>query len=266
MHAISFLLKRGHLTTTGASQRILYDVPGMTPARFDILCFARQNGIRLKVKTLALTSQRRIIEALGLHPSTVSKMLKRLEQKGWIERERDFDDRRRKIVELTKLGRRKIWEAMRINFRGRTLAEHFEWIARQLRPLDHPLKALDHTFETLDFVACAFGNTSSFHYDFGSPRHPPYCLSPAQPREPRYVTPRGYDLGPEILDGARDPNEPKPLTAYQKWLAPLLRAPAAAAKAAAEPDAPRGRWGTKTRENPRLPDSDATGYDDDCVF
>lgn len=218
MHSISFLLKRAHLCTTNAGQRILYDVPGMTPARFDVLCFARQGGIRRGLKDLAFTTQKRIREGLGLHPSTISKMLKRLEQLGWITRERDYDDRRVKSVMLTKLGRRKAWKAMRINFRGRTLASHYEMLVRRLRPLDPPLEGLDHLWDTLDFIALGFGDEAFFHYDHGSPRKPPFwCYLPIPTY--RYVRHRDRTLPPQLRD-ERD-IEPRP-TQYQRWIAPLL--------------------------------------------
>jgi DNA-binding MarR family transcriptional regulator len=217
MHAISFLLKRAHLCTTNHGQRILYDVPGMTPARFDILCFARQGGIRRRMHDFAFTTQRRIREGLGLSASTLSRMLKRLEELGWIQRERDYGDRRVNTVMLTKLGRRKAWKAMRVVFRGRFLAADYEHLARSLRPTEHVLDALDHLFDTLDLIAMGFGDESYFHYDYGSKHRLPFWRYLPFPSF-RYFTPRDSTLGPRIVD----PKEPYP-TPYQKWVAPLRR-------------------------------------------
>ena len=223
MHAISFLLKRAHLCSTNEGQRLLYAVPGMTPARFDILCFARQGGIRQKIPELAFTTQKRIREGLGLSGSVISRMLKRLEELGWIERHRDYSDARVKTVMLTKLGLRKIWEAMRLIFRGRPLAKHYEWVARRLRPNDHVLDSLDHLYDTLDMVALSFDDGAWFYYDTGSRRRPPFWARlPLQ----RKVEEDWGDLGPRIID----PPEPYP-SPYQKWVAPLIRDRAALEKA-----------------------------------
>ena len=221
MHAISFLLKRAHLSTTNTGQRILYDVPGMTPARFDILCFARQGGIRRKMKDFAYTTQKRICEGLGLHASTISKMLRRLEELGWITRQRDYGDRRVKTVMLTKLGLRKTWEAMRITFRGRLLATHYEMLARNIRPTQHVLESLDYVFDTLDVIAIGFGDEACFHYDHGSPRHPPFWRYLPFPNI-RYFTPRNRSRPPELVD-ERGPDPQHGPTPYQKWIEPLLR-------------------------------------------
>ena len=178
MHSISFLLKRCHLRVTAFAKEAVRAVKGMTPARFDVLCFARQRWIQFDPGPLArgLTTQRAITKALGLHPSTVSKLLKRLEQMGWITRCPDYSDRRVKAVELTKLGVRKIWEAMRRVFRGRLLLKPFERIARELQPTRHVLETLDHLFDTLELIADSFYDSSSFYYDYGSRTIRPYRL------------------------------------------------------------------------------------------
>ncbi|MFO0740948.1 MAG: MarR family transcriptional regulator [Labilithrix sp.] len=170
----------------------------MTPARFDVLCFARQRWIQFDPGPLArgLTTQRAITKALHLHPSTVSKLLKRLEEMGWITRAPDYSDARVKVVELTKLGVRKIWEAMRRVFRGRLLLAPFERIARVLHPTRHVLEGLDHLFDTLELIGNSFGDDSIFYYDYGSQQIVPFrFVEPERERRmPRIRLKPGFSI------------------------------------------------------------------------
>ena len=50
-------------------------------------------------------SQSDLVDRLGLDPSTVTKMLQRLERDGWVCRSPSGDDRRVTIVRLTEAGR-----------------------------------------------------------------------------------------------------------------------------------------------------------------
>jgi DNA-binding MarR family transcriptional regulator len=50
-------------------------------------------------------SQTDLVTSLGLDPSTVTKMLQRMEKSGWIVRTKDTTDRRVVIISLTKSGR-----------------------------------------------------------------------------------------------------------------------------------------------------------------
>ena len=184
MHAVSFAAKRLHLATNTFGQRVLdgAKVRGMTPARFDLLCLLRQPGIELQKRfrhdkksklpwpgaNEAFLRQCVIVRKLGLHASTVSKMVKRLCEMGWVTVSRDYPDRRFKVVVATPLGLRRIWEAMRRVFRGRLLLKPYEMVHRQLRPTHHVLEALDDTFQLLDALADWFGDRAEFFYDFGS--------------------------------------------------------------------------------------------------
>jgi DNA-binding MarR family transcriptional regulator len=183
MHSISFLLKRSHLKVTAFAKEAVRSVKDMTPLRFDVLCFARQRWIQFDPcpSPRGLTTQRAITRALGLHPSTISKLLKRLEELGWITRFRDYGDPRVKGVELTRLGVRKAWEAMRRVFRGRLLLKPFEEIARALRPTAHVIEGVEHLYDTLELIADFFGDESTFYYDFGLASMAPYRLI-EQPR------------------------------------------------------------------------------------
>jgi DNA-binding MarR family transcriptional regulator len=124
MHAISFALKRGHLQAVAFGRTAIAHVEGMTPARFDLLYLLRRVEILYKPDCHPLDgarSQPELRHDLGLHRSTVSKMLKRLEQMGWVRRTRCLLDRRVNNVALTELGLRAIWRAMRRVFRGKKI-------------------------------------------------------------------------------------------------------------------------------------------------
>lgn len=189
MHSISFLLKRCHLKVTAFAKEAVRAVKDMTPLRFDVLCFARQRWIQFDPcpTPRGLTTQRAITRALGLHPSTISKLLKRLEELGWITRFPDYSDPRVKGVELTPLGVRKAWEAMRRVFRGRLLLKPFEEVARALRPTAHVIEGVEHLYDTLELIADFFGDESTFYYDYGLKSLVPYRLI-EHPR--RYKWPR----------------------------------------------------------------------------
>jgi DNA-binding MarR family transcriptional regulator len=173
------------LKVTAFAKEAVRSVKDMTPARFDILCFARQRWIQFDpcATQRGLTTQRAITRALGLHPSTVSKMLKRLEELGWLTRYPDYDDSRVKAVELTPLGVRKAWEAMRRVFRQRLMLQPFETLARSLRPTAHVIEGLEHLYDTLELIAGHFGDTSTFYYDYGLKTLMPFRFI-RQPRRP----------------------------------------------------------------------------------
>ena len=97
MHTTAFSLKRGHLTTLRYSRRILRRYDPLTPARYDLMtAVARSPGTRIL--------QGQLILDLGLHPSTVSKMLTRMDELGLTHRSVDQEDARRRVVALTPKG------------------------------------------------------------------------------------------------------------------------------------------------------------------
>src|SRR5262245_21710400 len=129
MHCVTFMLKRAHLQNVTFGRRVLKKVRGMTPARFDLLYLLRRVALSEgpSFHPLAATRlQSGLRKDLGLHRSTVSKMLKRLEEMGWIRRERNTIDRRTFSVRLTELGLRRIWRAMRRVFRRKVMIRAYE--------------------------------------------------------------------------------------------------------------------------------------------
>lgn len=68
----------------------------VTPVQFGILALL-VSGERLDLSTLA--------ERMALDPSTSGETVNRLVAKGWVEREADPDDRRRKLIRISEVGR-----------------------------------------------------------------------------------------------------------------------------------------------------------------
>ena len=103
MHAMFFGIKRVHLRVLHVT-RVLLRGKELTPARFDMMRI-----IELHREGVA---QSTIQYLLGVSAPTVSRMLKSLEQLGFVARSRMTDDGRRQLVELTRLGLQRIREAL----------------------------------------------------------------------------------------------------------------------------------------------------------
>ena len=95
MQSLLFGLKRGYQSALRLSRWVLEDF-GLTPARYDLLhaLRARKYGM----------GQTHLVKVLGVARSTVSEMLGSLEELGFVRREIDPSDRRRKIVWITEEG------------------------------------------------------------------------------------------------------------------------------------------------------------------
>ena len=96
MHASFFAIKRVHLRVLAVTRKIIRGYE-LTPARFDML-----RVVLLQDDGIAQTTLRWL---LGVSAPTVSRMLKSLQEKGFVEREQDDDDGRCLIVRLTPRGR-----------------------------------------------------------------------------------------------------------------------------------------------------------------
>src|SRR5882757_5085939 len=92
MDKIFFGLKRAYYGTLRVTRRSLARI-GLTAARFDLLYILEKAGGQMP--------QREIQRALGVAGSTVSRMLRSLEDLGLVLREIMLEDHRRTWVELT---------------------------------------------------------------------------------------------------------------------------------------------------------------------
>jgi DNA-binding MarR family transcriptional regulator len=112
-----FLLKRLGFTAKSRSLEI-YEREGLNPYHYAILALLDE-GVP--------ETQAAIADALGYDRGTMVGLLDELEEKGFVERKRDPDDRRRHVVRLTSDGKRAL-------ARLRALANRFE--DEFLAPLD----------------------------------------------------------------------------------------------------------------------------------
>ncbi len=105
MHPIFFGLKRAYYASLGLTRRTLNKM-GLTAARMDMLHVVHRNG---RYPLL----QHQLWRTLGVCPSVVSRMLKRLEAIGYVRREVVFGKSRYRKVFLTTKGRATILRAIR---------------------------------------------------------------------------------------------------------------------------------------------------------
>jgi DNA-binding MarR family transcriptional regulator len=180
MHAVTFATKRAHLGGVAFGKKVVKKVHGMTPARFDLMYVIRTAYGRCVTAGRAyFLRQDTLRKRLGLHPSTVSKMIKRLIEIGWLEKERrPVEDARTNIIQLTRKGLKAIKRAMRIvggprphELREDTHFFHFEFLFGKMHPRRWATAAVAEFFEYVDAVARSFGDESNVEYDFGFSDH-----------------------------------------------------------------------------------------------
>ena len=115
MHVLNYEVKRAHWRLTWWAIREFRkcgkmfrwpDLEEMTAARYDILFAIAQRPRWAAWREDEVYEMRfdLLVAKLGLHPSTVSKCLKRLVALGWMTRHVVPYDRRRRIFRLTALG------------------------------------------------------------------------------------------------------------------------------------------------------------------
>jgi DNA-binding MarR family transcriptional regulator len=98
VHVAFFSVKRVHLRVLHVTRRLLrMSESELTPARFDMLRIVEAYGEHG-------VGQQRIQDLLGVSAPTVSRMLKALEEVGFVVRERMEHDARFRRVYLTELG------------------------------------------------------------------------------------------------------------------------------------------------------------------
>jgi DNA-binding MarR family transcriptional regulator len=141
MHVITFETKRAHLSGVAYGRRKLagiesdklavFDRAGrplqlITPARFDLLYAIYTAERRGSSAWFRTASQALVREKLGLHLSTVSKMISRLIAIGILEERPPAPDRRHRIVSFTESGAELFQRALRLVFKTRALASVLE--------------------------------------------------------------------------------------------------------------------------------------------
>jgi DNA-binding MarR family transcriptional regulator len=155
MHQVFFGLKRAYYATIGLTRRTLRKM-GLTAARMDMLYVIHKKG-------RCWTEQRALWRTLGVCPSVVSRMLKRLEEMGYVERDFVTCDTRKRLVKLTTQGRARILRAIR-QFIGwgyaelalRSALEPQRWNSEW-----HAHVAISRAEEFLRLIRVGFGDRAS---------------------------------------------------------------------------------------------------------
>jgi len=157
MHSLFFDTKRAHRATLKLMNPLLARVePGLTQARYDVMhAMSFCEGRR--------ANQSALWKLLGVHPSTMCKLVRALLALGFVERTRVFD-RRQWRVTLTELGWRVLVRARR--FLGRFVARSVVVALTTCWPTDFVTVRL-HFEGLLGAFRGRFGDTASLAYEPG---------------------------------------------------------------------------------------------------
>jgi DNA-binding MarR family transcriptional regulator len=146
---------------------------GLTPARFDLL-------YALKAQGEFWYPQRDLRKILGIAPSTLSRMIEALVQRGFLARRRVAGDRKRRELAMTRFGRRALRCAFGKIVKSGVAREMVERAivldVRGYSPdaLHRATFDLDSTLESAGF---AWGNRSLLEYPFDDRQGPPANFS-----------------------------------------------------------------------------------------
>jgi DNA-binding MarR family transcriptional regulator len=156
MNSTFFSIKRGFLRTVNFGRKFLEPF-GLTPARFDML-FTLRRGWKL---------QSQVWRMLGLHPSTVSKMMKKLDDLGLVFRNGDPDNYREVVVRLSPEGETVLEAAIHNLEKDRAVDEYVAWaIAGPHRAASTREMAVLNLEEALLRVRWAFIDSARLLYVF----------------------------------------------------------------------------------------------------
>ena len=154
MHALSFQMKRCHLSAVRVGKKIFrgttkrddpdFDgVVDMTPARFDILYLVYGQG-PASSNTPGSIEMTTLRDLLGLAPSTISEAVGRLIELELLTSEYASWDGRKKVVRLTAKGLARLKQALFLVFNGRQLERHYnDFVAsphNPTRPRQKPMR------------------------------------------------------------------------------------------------------------------------------
>jgi DNA-binding MarR family transcriptional regulator len=155
MHQVFFGLKRAYYATLGLTRRTLRKM-GLTAARMDMLYVIHKKG-------RYPTYQNDLWRTLGVCPSVVSRMLKRLETIGYVQRDVVTCDTRCRKVTLTTRGRACILRAIRqfIGWGYAQLALHSVLEPNRWHSEWHTHVSVSRLQESLRLIRVGFGDRAS---------------------------------------------------------------------------------------------------------
>ncbi|MBS2015608.1 MAG: MarR family transcriptional regulator [Deltaproteobacteria bacterium] len=155
MHPVSFAFKRGHIRAVVAHRDMLkpFDI---TPARFDALFVIRARG--------GSCYQSEIWDDLGLHPSTISRMIKSMVERGLVASTPvSYGDGRERIISLTRTGFKVIVAAVKAFIHDDELRQLYE------RMHDGAVEAVKSLVAAARNVGEWLGDIASHFYPFEAP-------------------------------------------------------------------------------------------------
>ena len=145
MHGLTFEVKRAHWAATWfgihefrnkASEEKIVELEDMTPARFDILYLLHQQGRRRVDPVGYRMAQYEIRRALGLHRTTVSKLVTKMVELGFVTRRPNPFRRGSRMIALTERGIRAVRAALHSVFTEHRLRTKIEAYADRFVPRD----------------------------------------------------------------------------------------------------------------------------------
>jgi DNA-binding MarR family transcriptional regulator len=162
MHAIAFGAKRVFHSFLRVTRRPLLSWPGLTGARFDLLsAFLEGEYTRPACVELRQSELRR---RLGVCASVVSRMLRALQERGWVARRRDPEDRRSWRLSLTPAGEQVIRAARRLLLRAVERIVHDAIGLPWRRGRDHRFNALATCTRYLNAIRYHFADRATLEY------------------------------------------------------------------------------------------------------
>jgi len=156
MDALFFATKRSYLASLRIARELV--IPhGLTPARFDLLCALGEPYQAITLNELCAR--------LGVSKATVSRMVKALEDLGFVQREHYLEDLRLRSVELTATG----YQRMRAVIRDVQAAGYIELaiesaVAPKRVPDSTARAAARRALVMVRRLARGLGNRATFEY------------------------------------------------------------------------------------------------------
>ena len=171
MNAVFFGAKRVFQSAVAVTRPLLQSVaPGMTAARFDMM-FAIAGGhyqassFHKSVRLL----QSQLRKMLGVSAPVVSRMLRSLEELGWVRREPPRGDRRQRLLELTDEGLACIRAAFKLAHRFAKRLVYRALCYNEYRNRDARHRAMDKMEGRLRALRAYCGDTATLWYWWPSP-------------------------------------------------------------------------------------------------